>query len=77
MVNASGDLYAVGDGPDGDGWYVGANNPFAPDPDLAVLCIHDRGVATSGSIKRHWTTGTAATIPSSTRASANLRTATC
>jgi thiamine biosynthesis lipoprotein len=55
MVNASGDLYAAGDGPDGDGWYVGVQDPFGPDRDLAVLNVNDCGVATSGSIKRQWT----------------------
>ena len=57
MVNASGDLYAAGDGPDGDGWYVGVQDPFALDQDIAVLNINDCGVATSGSIKRRWTVG--------------------
>ena len=57
MVNASGDLYAAGDGPDGDGWYVGVQDPFALDLDIAVLNVNDCGVATSGSIKRRWTIG--------------------
>jgi thiamine biosynthesis lipoprotein len=55
MVNASGDLFAAGDGPDGDGWYVGVQDPFAPDRDIVVLNVNDRAVATSGSAKRHWT----------------------
>lgn len=57
MVNASGDLYAMGDGPEGDGWFVGVANPFEPESDIAVLCVRDRGVATSGSVKRHWLAG--------------------
>jgi thiamine biosynthesis lipoprotein len=57
MINASGDLYAAGDGPDGDGWYVGVQDPFALDQDLAVLNVNDCGVATSGSIKRRWIAG--------------------
>jgi thiamine biosynthesis lipoprotein len=57
MVNASGDLYAAGDGPDGDGWYVGVQDPFEPSRDLAVLNVNDCGVATSGSIKRQWIVG--------------------
>ncbi len=57
MVNASGDLYAAGDGPEGDGWYVGVANPFDMEHDVAVLCVRDRGVATSGSARRHWTAG--------------------
>ena len=57
MVNASGDLYAAGDGPEGDGWYVGVANPFEMEHDVAVLRVRDRGVATSGSARRHWTAG--------------------
>jgi len=57
MVNASGDLYAAGDGPDGDGWYVGVQDPFLPEQDLVVLNVNDRGVGTSGSSKRHWNIG--------------------
>ncbi len=55
MVNASGDLYAAGGGPDGDGWYVGVQDPFDSARDVCVLNVSDRGVATSGSVKRHWT----------------------
>ncbi|TAK69886.1 MAG: FAD:protein FMN transferase [Dehalococcoidia bacterium] len=57
MVNASGDLFAAGDGPEGDGWYVGVANPFEMGHDVAVLRVRDRGVATSGSARRHWTAG--------------------
>lgn len=59
MVNASGDLYAAGDGPDGDGWYVGVADPLNPDRDLLVLNVNDRGVATSGASKRRWSDGDA------------------
>jgi len=48
LVSASGDLYAAGDGPDGDGWYVGVQDPFVPGTDMMVLNVNDRGVATSG-----------------------------
>ena len=57
MVNASGDLYAAGDGPEEEGWYVGVANPFEMEHDVAVLRVRDRGVATSGSARRHWTAG--------------------
>ncbi|MHB8377374.1 MAG: FAD:protein FMN transferase [Dehalococcoidia bacterium] len=57
MVNASGDLYAAGDGPAGDGWRVGVADPRAPERDLAAIVVRDRGVATSGSSKRRWGTG--------------------
>ncbi len=48
LVSASGDLYATGDGPDGDGWYVGVQDPFAPTIDVMTLNVNDRGVATAG-----------------------------
>lgn len=48
LVSASGDLYAAGDGPDGDGWYVGVEDPFAPARDVMTLNVNDRGVATAG-----------------------------
>lgn len=48
LVSASGDLYAAGDGPDGDGWYVGVQDPFAPARDVMTLNVNDRGVATAG-----------------------------
>ncbi len=48
LVSASGDLYAAGDGPDGDGWYVGVQDPFAPTIDVMTLNVNDRGVATAG-----------------------------
>lgn len=59
IVNASGDLYAAGDGPEGEGWYVGVQDPFDSSEDVALLNVNDRGVATSGSTKRHWTLGDA------------------
>jgi len=48
LISASGDLYAAGDGPDGDGWYVGVQDPFAPARDVMTLNVNDRGVATAG-----------------------------
>jgi thiamine biosynthesis lipoprotein len=57
MVNASGDLFAAGGGPEGDGWVIGVQDPAAAGRDLAVLRVRDRGVATSGSNRRHWSVG--------------------
>jgi thiamine biosynthesis lipoprotein len=59
LVNASGDLFAAGAGPEGEGWYVSIQDPRGADADLAVLNVSDRGVATSGSIKRRWSDGDA------------------
>ena len=54
MVNASGDLYAAGSGPDGRGWLVGVEDPATPGRDLAELRVRDRGVATSSTARRSW-----------------------
>ncbi len=57
LVVASGDIYASGGGPDGDGWLVGVQHPSRPDEDIALLSVRDRGVATSGRVRRRWTAG--------------------
>lgn len=54
LVNAGGDIYAAGAGPEGDGWHVGIVDPLAPERDLAVISVRDRGVATSAVNKRAW-----------------------
>lgn len=57
IVNASGDLRAIGPGPNGTGWRVGVQDPFAPEEHFAVLVVSDRAVATSGSARRQWHVG--------------------
>jgi thiamine biosynthesis lipoprotein len=57
FVNASGDLRAAGNGPEGEGWRVGVAHPRSPDDDVAVLVVRDRAVATSGAVKRNWRVG--------------------
>ncbi len=57
LVEAGGDLMALGAGPDGDGWMVAVENPLGhPDP-AAVLRVTDRAVATSSTRVRSWTVG--------------------
>lgn len=58
LVEAGGDLAVGGDGPDGQGWLVGVEDP-APGPDgdpdlVAVLRLADRSCATSSVRVRHW-----------------------
>jgi FAD:protein FMN transferase len=57
IVNASGDLRAIGSGPNGAGWRIGVQDPFAPEEHFAVLVVSDRAVATSGSARRQWHVG--------------------
>lgn len=57
LIVASGDIYAAGGGPAGDGWLIGVQHPLRPDDDIALLKVRDRGVATSGSVRRRWKAG--------------------
>jgi FAD:protein FMN transferase len=57
LVNCGGDVFASGMPRDDIDWRVGVADPFAPDDDLAVLRVRDRGVATSSSVKRRWKVG--------------------
>jgi len=55
LVEAGGDLEALGSGPEGEGWRVGVEDPRGgPDP-LAVLALHDAACATSSTRIRKWT----------------------
>lgn len=49
LANLGGDLYARGEGPDGDGWPVG----FGPE----TVLLRDMGAATSGVARRRWGQG--------------------
>jgi thiamine biosynthesis lipoprotein len=54
LVNAGGDLAVRGDGPDGDGWTVGIEDPRDRTLTLAVLRLRDTGCATSSTGRRTW-----------------------
>jgi thiamine biosynthesis lipoprotein len=61
LVEAGGDLIALGPGPNGDGWWVGVDDPLAApkgagDP-VAVLRLVDQACATSSTALRRWTAG--------------------
>jgi thiamine biosynthesis lipoprotein len=55
LVEAGGDLYAAGNGPDGDGWLVGVEDPRGGPEPVAVLRLVDLACATSSVRLRHWT----------------------
>ena len=57
LVDAGGDIYASGAGPDGTGWLVGVADPFRDDVDLTVLRIRDQALATSTVVRRRWQRG--------------------
>jgi FAD:protein FMN transferase len=54
MVDAGGDCQFLGDGPDGDGWRVGMEDPRGGDDPLLVFELRDVGCATSSVRVRHW-----------------------
>jgi len=58
-VNLGGDLRTRGVVPEPDGLIVGVEDPFGG-PDLALLRIHDAGVATTARTRRHWPAATCA-----------------
>lgn len=57
LVDAGGDIAAIGHPPEMEGWPIGVADPHSPESDLAVLSIKDQGVATSGVDYRHWEAG--------------------
>jgi len=55
LVNAGGDLYALGASADGEDWSIGVRDPRRADGLLATLRVRDRAVATSGDYERFFT----------------------
>ncbi len=55
LVNAGGDLYALGSGPGGEKWQVGIQDPRQDDKLLGIIKVKDAGVATSGDYRRYFT----------------------
>jgi thiamine biosynthesis lipoprotein len=57
LVEAGGDILALGQGPDGTGWMVGVEDPLGGADPVAVLRVSDLAVATSSTRVRTWTVG--------------------
>ena len=55
LVNAGGDLYALGSGPGGEKWQVGIQDPRQENKLLGIIKVKDAGVATSGDYRRYFT----------------------
>jgi thiamine biosynthesis lipoprotein len=55
LVDAGGDEWLAGPGPDGDGWKVGVEDPLGRDEFVLVLAVTDLGVATSSIARQRWT----------------------
>jgi thiamine biosynthesis lipoprotein len=54
LVNAGGDLYAIGRSEDGDPWEVGIRDPRDPRRLAATVSVADRALATSGDYFRYF-----------------------
>ncbi len=54
LVNAGGDLYALGRSEDGDAWEVGVRDPHDPSALITTLRTGDRAIATSGDYIRYF-----------------------
>src|SRR3972149_4706112 len=52
LVDAGGDIFASGHGPDGDGWVVAVANPLNEDENLDVVRLRDQALATSTVARR-------------------------
>ena len=54
LVEAGGDCYCSGTGPEDDGWLIGIEDPTTPSEKIAVLSLADRAVTTSSIRLRQW-----------------------
>ena len=52
IVTVGGDLYALGDSPEGEPWKVGIRNPRDLSAIVTTLDVADRAVTTSGDYER-------------------------
>jgi FAD:protein FMN transferase len=57
VLEAGGDCFCLGSGPDGAGWSIGVEDPRAGERPLAVLELRDRACATSSVRVRTWRAG--------------------
>lgn len=59
LVNAGGDMAAIGHGSDGDGWLASVDDPHEPGRPLSLLRLHGEAIATSSRAARWWRRGDA------------------
>ncbi|OPY56266.1 MAG: Thiamine biosynthesis lipoprotein ApbE precursor [Pelotomaculum sp. PtaU1.Bin035] len=57
IINAGGNVYALGARPDGSPWRVGVRDPRNEDGLLAILSVKDISVVTSGDYERYFEEG--------------------
>jgi len=54
VLDLGGDIYAMGDGMDGDGWRIGIRSPFSADDVVRVMRVRDAAVSTSGTYQQYF-----------------------
>lgn len=54
LIDAGGDISALGDAPGHHGWVIGVEDPLQPGHDMTRLCLRNRAVATSSTLQRRW-----------------------
>lgn len=59
LLDAGGDCYCSGTGPEDDGWRVAVEDPAGGQRPVAVLALRDVGCATSSTRLRRWRAGDA------------------
>lgn len=57
VVNAGGDIFASGSGPDGDGWLVATTDPTSASRNISLVRLYDEAIATSTTATRRWWRG--------------------
>ncbi|MCL2147177.1 MAG: FAD:protein FMN transferase, partial [Synergistaceae bacterium] len=57
IVNAGGDIYALGSKPDGTAWNVGVRHPRDTNGVIEVISVIDKSVVTSGDYERYFEQG--------------------
>lgn len=57
IINAGGNVYALGTRPDGSPWRVGVRDPRNEDGLIAILSVKDTSVVTSGDYERYFEEG--------------------
>lgn len=56
LIDAGGDMYCLGDGPDNKGWHVGIRHP-REDSLIGMLTLNNQAVATSGDYQKFFMVG--------------------
>lgn len=54
IINAGGNVYALGDKPDGSPWRVGVQDPRGDKGIIAILFLKDKAAVTSGDYQRYF-----------------------